>query len=146
MPNVHVCLPARKQDYEIKIGAGLLSTLGSEARGCLGPGRRRVAVISNNCVFELFGKQATRSLRKTGLEVTHWLMREGERHKSLSSLGQALAFLTQSEIERSDAVLALGGGVVGDLAGFAAATYLRCIAFIQVPTTVLAQIDASVRV
>jgi len=71
-------------------------------------------------------------------------MPEGERHKSLGSLAQALKFLNESGIERGDVVVALGGGVVGDLAGFAAATYLRGIAFVQVPTTLLAQIDASV--
>jgi 3-dehydroquinate synthase len=71
-------------------------------------------------------------------------MPEGERHKSLRSLEQALKFLAESGLERGDVVLALGGGVVGDLAGFAAATYLRGIAFVQVPTTLLAQIDASV--
>src|SRR2546428_12718571 len=71
-------------------------------------------------------------------------MNEGERHKSLRSLEQALKFLAEAGIERGDAVVALGGGVVGDLAGFAAATYLRGIAFVQAPTTLLAQIDASV--
>jgi 3-dehydroquinate synthase len=71
-------------------------------------------------------------------------MPEGERHKTLKSFEQALKFLTESGIERGDIVVALGGGVVGDLAGFAAATYLRGIAFVQAPTTLLAQIDASV--
>ena len=71
-------------------------------------------------------------------------MPEGERHKSLRSLARALKFLTESGLERGDVVVALGGGVVGDLAGFAAATYLRGIAFVQAPTTLLAQIDASV--
>src|SRR6266852_18319 len=71
-------------------------------------------------------------------------MKDGERHKSLRTLEQAITFLAESRLERSDAVVALGGGVVGDLAGFAAASYLRGVAFIQVPTTLLAQIDASV--
>src|SRR5438128_6712688 len=71
-------------------------------------------------------------------------MKEGEPHKSLRSFEQLLTFLSESGLERSDAIVALGGGVVGDLAGFAAAIYLRGIAFVQVPTTLLAQIDASV--
>src|SRR6185295_6203160 len=79
-----------------------------------------------------------------GFRTTTWLMPEGERHKSMKSLTRALAFLVESEVERGDVVIALGGGVVGDLAGFAAATYLRGVAFVQVPTTLLAQIDASV--
>jgi 3-dehydroquinate synthase len=144
MPQVHVRLPARKQDYEIKIGPDLLPKLGSDLRACLGPEARRSALISNKTVFDLYGKQVMRSLRAAGFEVAHWLMKEGERHKSMRSLAQALAFLSESSLERSDAVVALGGGVVGDLAGFAAATYLRGIAFIQAPTTLLAQIDASV--
>ena len=71
-------------------------------------------------------------------------MKDGEQNKSLRSLEQALSFLSRSGLERNDCVVALGGGVVGDLAGFAAATYLRGMSFIQVPTTLLAQIDASV--
>ncbi|HVS22053.1 MAG TPA: 3-dehydroquinate synthase [Pyrinomonadaceae bacterium] len=144
MTRVQVRLPARSQNYEIKIGAGLLSTLGREARLCLGSAARRVAVISNELVFDLYGERAVRSLRAAGFTVGHWLMKDGERNKSLRSLEAALAFLRASGLERSDAVIALGGGVVGDLAGFAAAIYLRGIAFIQVPTTLLAQIDASV--
>ena len=144
MSRVQVRLRARQQKYEIKIGAGRLSKLGKDARATLGSGARRLGLISNRVVFDLFGEQVMRSLRAAGFEVAHWLMKEGERHKSLRSHAQALAFLTEFGLERGDAVVALGGGVVGDLAGFAAATYLRGIAFIQVPTTLLAQIDASV--
>src|SRR5437588_9628353 len=141
---VQVRLPARKQRYEIKIDADLLSELGHSARECLGDGARRAALISNQTVFDLYGKRAVKNLRASGFQVTHWLIREGEQHKSLRSLEQLLEFLSESGLERSDALIALGGGVVGDLAGFAAAVYLRGIAFIQVPTTLLAQIDASV--
>jgi 3-dehydroquinate synthase len=144
MPVVSVRLPARQKNYEIRIGAGLMSDLGREARVVLGPQSRRAALISNPTVFKHYGKLAQQSLKKANFKTTHWLMPEGERHKSLNSLARALKFLTESELERGDAVFALGGGVVGDLAGFAAATYLRGIAFVQVPTTLLAQIDASV--
>lgn len=144
MVRVRVRLPARQTNYEIKIGAGLLSQLGSEVRAVLGPGSLRAALISNPIVFEHYGKRALQSLRARNFKTTHWLMPEGELHKSLRSWEQALKFLTASGLERGDAVVALGGGVVGDLAGFAAATYLRGVAFVQVPTTLLAQIDASV--
>jgi 3-dehydroquinate synthase len=144
MPLLQVRLPARQTSYEIKIDAGLLSELGREVRAVLGPGPLRVALISNPIVFDHYGKRALQSLRAQNLKTRHWLMPEGERHKSLWSWEQALKFLTASGLERGDAVVALGGGVVGDLAGFAAATYLRGIAFVQVPTTLLAQIDASV--
>src|SRR5260370_726059 len=144
MQRVQVRLPARKQEYEIKIDADLLSELGRSARMCLGDGARRAAIISNKTVFDFYGERAIKSLGASGFKVAHWLMNEGERHKSLGSLEQLLAFLSENGLERSDAIVALGGGVVGDLAGFAAAVYLRGIAFIQVPTTLLAQIDASV--
>src|SRR5712691_4562806 len=144
MPQVQVRLPARKQNYEIKIGAGTLSTLGTEARAALGPDARRVALISNQTVFDLYGRRVLRSLKAAKFKVVHWLMPEGERHKSMRSLEHALSFLSAARLERSDAVIALGGGVVGDLAGFAAAVYLRGIPLIQLPTTLLAQIDSSV--
>jgi 3-dehydroquinate synthase len=144
MPTVRVRLPARSRNYEIRIGAGLLSELGSETRAVLVPQSRRAALISNPTVFGLYGKTAQQSLKAGDFQTTTWLMPEGERHKSLRSLSLALKFLSESGFERGDVVIALGGGVVGDLAGFAAATYLRGIAFVQVPTTLLAQIDASV--
>jgi len=144
MPLVQVRLPARQRKYEIKIDAGLMSELGPEARALLGPRSQRAALISNPIVFKHYGQRAARSLKAENFRTTHWLMPEGERHKSLRSLARALKFLTESGLERGDVVVALGGGVVGDLAGFAAATYLRGIAFVQVPTTLLAQIDASV--
>jgi 3-dehydroquinate synthase len=144
MPSVHVRLPARKQNYEIKIGAGILATLGAEARACLGSSARRVALISNATVFDLYGKRVLRSLKADNFNTVRWLMPDGERHKSLRSLEQALSFISEARLDRSDAVIALGGGVVGDLAGFAAAVYLRGIPLIQVPTTLLAQIDSSV--
>jgi 3-dehydroquinate synthase len=131
-------------EYEIKIGPGHLRRLGNEARRCLGRTARRVAIISNPQVFELYGARAIESLRAKDFLVSAWLMGDGERFKSIRVLNQALAFLSKAGLERNDAVVALGGGVVGDLAGFAAAIYLRGIALIQVPTTLLAQIDSSV--
>jgi 3-dehydroquinate synthase len=143
MLDVDVRLPALPHRYTIKIGAGILSDLGTHVGDVL-EDTRRIAVISNQRVFNLFGRPVLQSLRRSGFSVSHWLMKDGERHKSMRSLQQALAFLSDSGLERTDAVVALGGGVVGDLAGFAAATYLRGIAFVQLPTTLLAQIDASV--
>jgi 3-dehydroquinate synthase len=144
MPQVHVRLPARKQNYEIKIGTGLLPALGAEARAALGSAARRAALISNSTVFDLYGKRVLQSLIADNFKTVHWLMPDGERYKSMHSLEQALRFLGEARLERSDAVIALGGGVAGDLAGFAAAVYLRGIPLIQLPTTLLAQIDSSV--
>ena len=144
MQTLRVRVPAPKTDYEIKIGPGLVANGGEHLRSVLGPVPRRAAVVSNSRVFMLFGAPLVRSLGSSGLDASVWLMKEGEPHKSLRSFEQAVTFLSKEGLERSDVVVALGGGVVGDLAGFAAATYLRGLAFIQVPTTLLAQIDASV--
>jgi 3-dehydroquinate synthase len=143
MRRVSVRLPAR-ENYEIEIGANALGGVGLIARRSLSPHARRIAVVSNARVFKLYGAGVVRDLRAAGFNVSHWLMGEGERHKNLRTAERALAFFSESKLERTDAVVALGGGVVGDLAGFAAAVYLRGIAFLQVPTTLLAQIDASV--
>ena len=144
MQTVNVRVPAREIKYEIRIGPGLIRQIGEAGRRAIGPGGRRAALISNRRVFDLFGEKVLRALRSSGFDVSVWLMKDGEQHKSIRSLEQALTFLSKSGLERNDVVIALGGGVVGDLAGFAAATYLRGLAFIQVPTTLLAQIDASV--
>ncbi|HJR06367.1 MAG TPA: 3-dehydroquinate synthase [Pyrinomonadaceae bacterium] len=143
MRRVSVRLSAR-QSYEIEIGAGALRRLGRIARRALPADTRRIAVVSNKRVFDLYGAGVVRNLRASGFKVSHWLMGDGERHKNLKTAERALAHFSESKLERTDAVVALGGGVVGDLAGFAAAVYLRGIAFVQVPTTLLAQIDASV--
>ena len=144
MQTIRVRTPVKSVKYDIRIGSGVLSEVGKEARVTLGERTQRIALISNETVFKLFGEQTVSGLNAAGFEVSTWLMKDGEQYKSLRSLEQALTFLSRSGIERSDAVVALGGGVVGDLAGFAAASYLRGVAFIQVPTTLLAQIDASV--
>ncbi|MBA3439290.1 MAG: 3-dehydroquinate synthase [Pyrinomonadaceae bacterium] len=143
MQRVRVRLPAR-QGYTIEIGAGVLERLGQVARQSLSPHAQRIALISNRTVFDLYGAATIASLRAARFDVAHWLMGDGERYKSLRTAEHALQFLAETKLERSDAVVALGGGVVGDLAGFAAAVYLRGISFLQVPTTLLAQVDASV--
>ena len=144
MKQVKVTLASRDQGYEIRIGRGLLHQVGREARrGLRGTGRRAV-LISNARVFDLSGGIVVESLHGAGFSVSHWLMGEGERFKSFRTLEKALAVLSEAGLERQDVVVALGGGVVGDLAGFAAGVYLRGIPFIQAPTTLLAQIDSSV--
>ncbi|HEV7906024.1 MAG TPA: 3-dehydroquinate synthase [Pyrinomonadaceae bacterium] len=144
MRRISVRLPAR-ESYDIEIGAHALPGLGDIARRTLPAHARRIALVSNRRVFDLYGAGVLSSLwRAGGFKVSPWLMGDGEQHKNLRTAERALAFFSESKLERSDAVVALGGGVVGDLAGFAAAVYLRGIAFLQVPTTLLAQIDASV--
>jgi len=105
---------------------------------------RQVGIISNKRVFGLYGREVRRSLKRAGFKTFEWLMPEGERYKSFPVLEKTVEFLSEKRFERNDLVVALGGGVVGDLAGFEAAIYLRGIPVVQVPTTLLAQIDSSV--
>jgi 3-dehydroquinate synthase len=144
MPTVRVRLPAKSKTYDIRIGAALLGDLGPAVRENVGRAARAVAVISNKTVFELYGKPAIDSLQRAGFTVKHFLMGDGERRKSFRSLERIVAFLAENGFQRNDVVMALGGGVVGDVAGFAAAVYLRGVPLVQVPTTLLAQIDSSV--
>jgi 3-dehydroquinate synthase len=141
MHRLEIPLKQEARRSEINIGRGIRRQLGE-----LLPSRasRRAGVISNKRVFDLYGREVVRSLKTAGLKVFEWLMPEGERYKSFSSLEKAVTFLSENRFERNDFVVALGGGVVGDLAGFSAAIYLRGVPVAQVPTTLLAQIDSSV--
>ena len=144
MPRLQVRAKAREQKYEIHIGRGVLSDAGRLARIRLGKLARRVVVVSNETVFSLYGSRVLESLQTHGFEVSQWLIGEGERAKSLRTVEKLVHFLHETQLERGDAVVSLGGGVVGDIAGFAASIYLRGLPLIQLPTTLLAQIDSSV--
>jgi 3-dehydroquinate synthase len=141
---VNVTLARENSRYQILVGRDLLSEAGGITRQALSSQSRRTAVVSNRRVFDLYGAKLIRSLRTNGFQVTSWLMGDGERFKSLGTAEKALQFFSNTGLERTDAVIALGGGVVGDLAGFAAATYLRGIPLIHVPTTLTAQIDSAI--
>ena len=128
--------------YDIKISPGLLSTLGQEAAK-LGKAKK-IAIISESNVFPLYGEAAEKSLKTAGFAVVSYVFSAGEESKCAATYLEVLNFLAEHKLTRSDLIVALGGGVVGDLAGFATATYLRGIRFIQIPTTLLAAVDSSV--
>ena len=133
---VHAARP-----YPVYIGSGLLDHCGElVAQHSNG----RCAVICDDTVCGLYGPRVCRALEAAGLHPVLHAFPAGEQHKTLSTYGAILGFLAENHITRSDCVVALGGGVTGDMAGFAAATYQRGIDFIQVPTTFLAASDASV--
>jgi 3-dehydroquinate synthase len=134
----------RDRSYGIHIGAGLTDELGVLARSALGERARRAVVITNGRLEALYGDRVRRALVAANFTAHQFLIGDGERFKTLRSAESILTFLIERGIERSDAIVALGGGVVGDLAGFAAAVYLRGIRLVHVPTTLLAQIDSSV--
>ena len=128
--------------YDIKIGGGVLTSLGKEAK-TLGKAQK-VCVVSESTVWPLYGDAATESLKSSGFEVISYVFPAGEESKNGTNFLQLVNFLAENKLTRSDMIVALGGGVVGDLAGFAAASFLRGIRFIQVPTTLLAAVDSSV--
>lgn len=128
--------------YDILVGSGLLSRLGTEASR-LGKAKK-VCIVSDSNVWPLYGQTAKTSLENAGFCVISFVFPAGEASKNGLTFLELLNYLAENQLTRSDLIVALGGGVVGDLAGFAAASYLRGIRFVQVPTTLLAAVDSSV--
>lgn len=133
---------AASKNYDILIGNGLLPQLGGYVKE-LGK-IQTVALVTEATVYPLFGQVAEKSLADAGFQVKSFVFPAGEASKCADTYMKLLTFLARNHLTRTDAIVALGGGVVGDLAGFAAATYLRGIRFVQVPTTLLAAVDSSV--
>jgi 3-dehydroquinate synthase len=144
MRRLELALNQEARRSEINVGRGIRLNLAQLISAALERNPRRIGIISNERVFQLYGREIVRKLRPAGFRVFEWLMPEGERYKSFRVLENAVKFLNDNQFERDDLVLALGGGVVGDLAGFAAAIYLRGLPLAQMPTTLLSQIDSSV--
>ncbi|KAB2649748.1 MAG: 3-dehydroquinate synthase [Verrucomicrobia bacterium] len=137
-----VNVPLGNRSYDIKISPGLLGKLGAEcARLKLG---NRCAIITDTNVGREYAKPACNSLLRAGFEPSLVIVPAGETAKSLKSVQSCYDRLASHRLERKSFIVALGGGVVGDLAGFVAASYLRGIPFVQVPTTLLAHVDSSV--
>jgi len=128
--------------YEVRIGAGLLADLVPQCAGRLR--KRRVPVVTDANVHKAWGPVVDHALREGGHEPVWRILSPGEASKSWSELAATVDWLLAEEVERGDHVLALGGGVIGDLTGFAAAVLKRGCHFIQLPTSLLAQVDSSV--
>lgn len=128
--------------YNILIGSNLLQTVGAETAK-LGKAQK-VCILSETNVWPLYGQVVQKSLEDAGFTVIHYVFPAGEAQKTAATYLEVMNFLAENKLTRTDMIAALGGGVVGDLAGFAAATYLRGIRFIQIPTTLLAAVDSSV--
>ena len=139
MKTVHV---SASTEYDIIIGKGLLSSLGEYAKQL--SRAEKVAVVSDTNVWPLYGETVLSSLKNAGFEAVSYVFEAGEAQKNGITYLSLLDFLASSKLTRSDLLIALGGGVVGDMTGFAAATYLRGIGYIQIPTTLLAAVDSSV--
>jgi len=128
--------------YQVRVGAGLLAQAGEHIAPLLP--RRRCAVVTDETVGALHGAALVASLERAGVASTVIAIPPGEASKSFAQLAELTDALLALDLDRGDQIIAFGGGVVGDLAGFAAAIYKRGIDFIQVPTTLLAQVDSSV--
>ena len=139
MKTIHV--DASKK-YDVMIGNGLLDKSGELCKEAVGLSRG--VIITDSNVDKLYSDRLITSLSGAGYEVKKYVFEAGEQSKNSKTLIDILEFLAKSEITRSDCIFALGGGVVGDISGFAAAIYLRGIRFVQIPTTLLAAVDSSV--
>ena len=139
---VVVNLPG-KPSYDVRMGSGLLGTLGGKVKECL-PDCTKVALVTDTNVAPLYAADAKASLKAAGMKVVEVAIPAGEQSKSLAVVGELWQALAQQGLDRASCVVALGGGVVGDIAGFVAATYLRGIGLVQVPTSLLAMVDSSV--
>lgn len=128
--------------YDVIIGSHLLDHLGSFVSNVCKS--KKICIISDSNVWPIYGDTASDSLKKYDFDVIHFTFPAGESSKNGNTYLQALEFLARNKMTRSDAIVALGGGVVGDLSGFIAATFLRGIPYIQVPTSLLSMVDSSV--
>lgn len=128
--------------YDVIIGNNFLAKTGKYISDVIKP--CKAAIISDTNVWPIYGATVSKGLEEAGFQVEHFVFPAGESSKTASTYLEILNFLAANQITRSDCVLALGGGVVGDLTGFAAATFLRGISYVQIPTSLLAMVDSSV--
>ncbi len=129
--------------YDIKISSGLLINTATEVMAVC-PNAKAAAIISDDNVYPLYGDPLKKNLEEHGLKAVSFVLPHGEQSKSAECFIDILNFLGENEITRGDVIIALGGGVVGDISGFAASSFLRGIHLIQIPTTLLAMVDSSV--
>lgn len=139
---MNVSVPIPGQSYDIVIERGGLNQVGDWLRTLWGD--KKVAIISDNRVAKLYASIVEKSLEKAGFQVVRFEFLQGEASKNLTTVSKVYDFLATQGMTRSDGIVALGGGVVGDLAGFAASTYMRGISFVQIPTSLTAQVDSSI--
>lgn len=139
---MHIVPVNTRPHYEVTIGPGLLRDCGPRLRDVLGP--CRMAVVTDSTVAPLYLETVRNSLMAAGFTVNTYIFHAGESSKNFGVLSEILEALASTHLTRTDCVAALGGGVVGDMAGFAAACYLRGIRCVQMPTTLLSAVDSSV--
>jgi 3-dehydroquinate synthase len=137
-----LCVGLSERSYPIFIETGGLERIGSDlANRQVG---KRYGIVSDDRVANLYGQRVLRALQDAGIHAQLFIFPHGEAHKTLATVGDLASQLARAGFDRKDALIALGGGVTGDITGFLASSYMRGIPFVQVPTTLLAQVDSSV--
>jgi len=139
---VEIKIPVQEKKYEIMIGENLIKNAGNLIKEKTNA--KKVLFVTNTTVYPLFEDRLKTSLNEAGISFEFVVLEDGEKYKNIESLEQIWQKAIEYRLERKDAIIALGGGVIGDITGFAASAYLRGVNFIQIPTTLLAQVDSSV--
>ena len=138
-----VKVDASTKSYEVLIAPGLIDGAGEYIKA-IAPGAQHIAVVSDDNVEPIYGARLRESLERAGYNIIMYVLPHGEQSKNGLSYLSILSFLAENQFTRSDLLIALGGGMVGDIAAFSAATYLRGIKYVQIPTSLLAMVDSSV--
>ncbi len=132
----------KERSYDICIGSNILGEIGARLKSF--KTSPKIAIISNPAVFTLYGKKVLTSMKKAGFDVKTVIIPDGEKYKDINTVQKIYGELLKQRLDRKSALIALGGGGIGDITGFVASTYMRGIDYIQIPTTLLAQVDSSV--
>ena len=139
-----ILVPLSNNSYEVIIKQGLINNIGEELTRIGINNNRKILIVSNKEISTLFGRKLLNNLKKNNFNAEIFNIKAGESHKNLASLSEIFNAAFEVGLDRNSLIIALGGGIVGDVTGFAAATWLRGIEYIQIPTTLLSMVDSSV--
>ena len=144
MEKSKILVPLGKKSYEVTLEAGILNRISKELFKLGINKNRKILVISNEEISDLYGKNFLNNLKDNNFKAQIFLIKAGEKHKNLKTLNDIYDAAFEFGLDRNSLIIALGGGIVGDITGLAAATWLRGIEYIQIPTTLLSMVDSSV--
>ena len=139
-----ILVPLSNNSYEVTIKEGIINSIGEELTRIGINNDRKILIVSNTEISKLFGGKILNNLKKYNFNAEIFNIKAGESHKNIASLNNIYDVAFEIGLDRNSLMIALGGGIVGDVTGFAAATWLRGIEYIQIPTTLLSMVDSSV--
>ena len=139
-----ILVPLANNSYEVTIAAGVINNISEELLKIGVENNRKILVISNKEISDLYSEEFLKNLKDNNYQAQIFLIKAGESHKNLETLSEIYNFAFEFGLDRNSLIIALGGGIVGDITGLAAATWLRGIEYIQIPTTLLSMVDSSV--